>query len=200
MFQKWFVQTFLHQFFYQFLCVINGPEMGPDPTRAYFWPAVSKKLCLGYFLTQSEYIFVWPGGGKMEKFGIFIGNFPNPGPNQRCLAQSNPTWPKQHKIDQIQSGPITNMDPLFYNTEFSQTSIKGVMIKRSLSCWINVLKQNITKIQNIENKYTFLFYYLCRSLRAYMNQHFGLCHKQNSVDPVFIEMRPDPSLLLTRSK
>jgi len=48
--------------------------MGSDPTRAYFWPTVNKRLtCLwpGYFLTQS----------KGKKFAILWGYFPNPNSN-----------------------------------------------------------------------------------------------------------------------
>jgi len=43
-------------------------EMGPNPTRAYFWPAVNKRLtCLwpGYFLT-------WPEGKKLKNL-TFLG-------------------------------------------------------------------------------------------------------------------------------
>jgi len=39
----------------------KNQEMDPDPTRAYFWPAVNKKLTcfwLEYFLTQPEKIFL----------------------------------------------------------------------------------------------------------------------------------------------
>jgi len=51
--------------------------MGPDPTRAYFWPTVNKRLTrlwLGYFLTRPEDIFL-PEGKKIEKFDISGENF-----------------------------------------------------------------------------------------------------------------------------
>jgi len=44
-------------------------EMGPDPTRAYFWPAVNKRptrLWPGYFLTRPEEIFFRPEGKKLN--------------------------------------------------------------------------------------------------------------------------------------
>jgi len=43
--------------------IVSHIEMGPDPTRAYFWPAVNKRptrLWPRYFLTQPEAIFfIW---------------------------------------------------------------------------------------------------------------------------------------------
>jgi len=55
-------------------------EMGPDPTRAYFWPAVNKRLTRlwpEYFLTWPKEIF-FTRREKIEKFDIFSENFPNP--------------------------------------------------------------------------------------------------------------------------
>jgi len=49
--------------------------MGPDPTRAYFWPAVNKRptrLQPGYFLTWPEEIFFDPKGKKLKK-STFLG-------------------------------------------------------------------------------------------------------------------------------
>jgi len=63
-------------------------EMGPDPTQAYFWPTINKRpSCLwpGYFLIQPKEIF-FPKG-KIEKFDIFRGNFPNSNPNHKWLTQ-----------------------------------------------------------------------------------------------------------------
>jgi len=76
--------------------------MGPDPTRAYFWPAVNKRpTCLQprYFLTQPEEIFFDP---KVKKFKnltflgeIFqiqtqtINGWPNPG--QKNLTRPDPS-------------------------------------------------------------------------------------------------------------
>jgi len=50
----------------------DGPW--PDPTRAYFWSAVNKRLTHlwpGYFWTQPEDIFFWPEGKKNWKFLYF---------------------------------------------------------------------------------------------------------------------------------
>jgi len=50
-------------------------EMVPDPTRAYFWPAVNKRptrLWPGYFLTRPEAIFFDPKGKKLKNL-TFIG-------------------------------------------------------------------------------------------------------------------------------
>jgi len=74
----------------------------PDPTRAYFWPAVNKRptrLWPEYFPTQRD--FFWPEGQKIEKIDIFWGNFPNSNPNHKWLTRPDPGqkfWP----------GPITN--------------------------------------------------------------------------------------------
>jgi len=79
----------------------NRLEMGPDPTRAYFWPAVNKRLtCLRpwYFLTQHEESFLTQSK-KIEKFDIFTGNFPNSNPNHKWL-----TRPELQKIDPIWPG------------------------------------------------------------------------------------------------
>jgi len=53
-------------------------EMKPDPTRAYFWPAVNKRpthLWPGYFLTQLKENFFDPRGKKLTKFDVFRENF-----------------------------------------------------------------------------------------------------------------------------
>jgi len=66
--------------------------MGPDPTRAYFWPTVNKRptrLWPGYFPTRPEAIF-WPEGKKIEKFDVFRGNFPNSNPNHKWLTRPDP--------------------------------------------------------------------------------------------------------------
>jgi len=46
-------------------------EMGPDPTRAYFWPAANKRLTRlrpGYFPTQHDEIFLTLRGKKLKNF------------------------------------------------------------------------------------------------------------------------------------
>jgi len=54
-------------------------EMGPDPTQAYFWPAVNKRptrLRPGTFQPNPKRFF-WPDRKKIQKFDIFSGKFPN---------------------------------------------------------------------------------------------------------------------------
>jgi len=41
-------------------------------------------------LTQPK-VYFFIKRGKIEKFDIFRGNFPNPNPNQRWLTQPNPS-------------------------------------------------------------------------------------------------------------
>jgi len=64
-------------------------EMGPDPTQAYFWPAVNKRpTCLwpGYYWPYPKRFFL-TRREKIEKFDIFRGNFPNSNPNHKWLAR-----------------------------------------------------------------------------------------------------------------
>jgi len=81
----------------------DGPW--PDPTRAYFWPTVNKRLTRlrpGYFLTQPE-------EKKIEKFDIFRENFLNSTPNL--------TQPEPQKIDPTRPrSKIFDWDPsLMFN-------------------------------------------------------------------------------------
>jgi len=67
----------------------------PGPIWAYFWPAVNKRRTPYWAYVHFDPIrwdFFWPEGQKIEKFGIFRGNFPNP--IQRWL-----TWPGSKKFD-----------------------------------------------------------------------------------------------------
>jgi len=76
-------------------CKLTRDGPWPDPTQAYFWPAINKRptrLWLGYFLTQPEEIFFWPEGKKMEKFDSFRGHFLNP--NLKWLSQTVPSYKK----------------------------------------------------------------------------------------------------------
>jgi len=74
-------------------------EMGPDLTRAYFWPAVNKRptpLWPGYFSTQTEEIFFEPNGKKLKNLTFLgeifqiqtqtINGWPNP-------SHKKLTWP-----------------------------------------------------------------------------------------------------------
>jgi len=62
--------------------------MRPDPTRAFFWPAVNKRptqLWLGYFLTQPNEIFFDPKG---KNWGFLGENFQTHNTYQRRLTQT----------------------------------------------------------------------------------------------------------------
>jgi len=87
--------------------------MGLDPTRAYFSPAVNKRLTRlwpRYFLIRPEEIFL-TRRVKNWKFDILRGNFPNPNPNHRWLTWPDPTqttknWPNLTRVKKFWSGPI----------------------------------------------------------------------------------------------
>jgi len=81
-------------------------EMDPDPTRAYFLPAVNKRptrLWPGYFPTWPEAIFFDPKGKKLknltflgEIFGILT---------KTINVWPDPTRPEPQKIDPTRSDP-----------------------------------------------------------------------------------------------
>jgi len=102
-------------------------EMGPDPTRAYFWPAVNKRLTPlqpGYFLTQlEENILSWRE--KIEKFDVFWRNFPNSSPNHKWLTQ-----PEPQKIDPTRPrSKIFDPDPsLVHNEQFLRSCVKIITL------------------------------------------------------------------------
>jgi len=78
--------------------------MGPDPTRAYFWPAVNKRPTRhgpGHFLARPDGIFLIRKE-KNKKFGIFRRNFPMLNPNQRWLIWPDPTQATKNWSDQGQ--------------------------------------------------------------------------------------------------
>jgi len=62
--------------------------MGPNPTRAYFWPAVNKRsTCLwlsAFWPDPKRFFLTWRE--KIEIFYIFRGNFPNSNPNHKWLT------------------------------------------------------------------------------------------------------------------
>jgi len=79
---------------------------GFDATWAYFWLAVNKRptrFWPAYFLTQPNAIFYQKG--KIEKFGIFMGNFPNPE-----VADPSNQKMTQPRVKNFWRGPITNLD------------------------------------------------------------------------------------------
>jgi len=73
--RKSWIKVFEHLFFVCFCEVYFDVEIGPDPTRAYIWPAVNKGLThLWHGIFWRDNIFLIRG----EKFGTFSRNFPNP--------------------------------------------------------------------------------------------------------------------------
>jgi len=75
-------------------------EMGPDPTRAYFWSAVNKRpsrLCPGCFLNRPKEIFFDIKGEKLKNLTFLgeifqtqtqtIDGWPNPG--QKYLTRTH---------------------------------------------------------------------------------------------------------------
>jgi len=95
-------------------------EMGLDPTRAYFWPAVNKsptRLWPRHFPTRPEAIFFDPKEKKIEKFDVFRRNFSNFNPNHKWLTRPDPTratknWPGPTRVKKFWPGPITTVFPL----------------------------------------------------------------------------------------
>jgi len=89
--------------------------MGPDPTRAYFWPVVNKRTTRhwpGYFLT-------WPKVKEIENL-TFLGEIFRI-QTQAIDGWPNPTRPKLQKIDPtrvkyIWPGPITSSNPRSWAT------------------------------------------------------------------------------------
>jgi len=84
-----------------FITISSILEMGPDLTRAYFWPTVNKRptrLRPGYFPTRpEEEIFFDPKGKNLTFLGeIFEIQNPNhkwltwPDPSHKKLTQPNP--------------------------------------------------------------------------------------------------------------
>jgi len=69
--------------------LIPSLEMGPVPTRAYFWPAVNKRLtCLWpeYFWTWPKENFLTRRGKKLKNLTI-LGKFSKPKPQMADLTQ-----------------------------------------------------------------------------------------------------------------
>jgi len=89
----------------------DGPW--PDPTWAYFWPAVNKRqthLWPGYFLTQPEEIFFDLKGKKLKNL-IFWGEIfqiqtqtKNGWPD---TTQSTKNWPDPTRVNNFWPRPIT---------------------------------------------------------------------------------------------
>jgi len=85
--------------------------MGPDPTRAYFWPTVNKRqtgLQHGDFPTRPEEIF-FDSEGKKLKILTFLGEIFQI-QTQTINRWPNPTQPEQQKIDPTQPRS-KNFDP-----------------------------------------------------------------------------------------
>jgi len=72
-------------------------EMGPDPTRAYFWPAVNKRPTgVLYDLTRSN--FFWPEVKKLKNLtflGVIFEIQTQPDPGQKFLTRTHHySWSK----------------------------------------------------------------------------------------------------------
>jgi len=107
-----------------------GPDpTRPDPTRAYFWPAVNKRptrLRPGYFPTRPEEIFFDPKGKKLKNL-TFLGEI------FRILTQTingwpDPTraiknWPDPTRVKIFWPGPITSLDPYTFSTQLSKIAL-----------------------------------------------------------------------------
>jgi len=85
-------------------------EMDPDPTRAYFWPAVNKRLTQlwpRYFPTRPKAIFFDPKGKKLKN-SMFLGEIFEI-QTQTINGWPNPTWPEPQKL--TWPGKIFDPDP-----------------------------------------------------------------------------------------
>jgi len=117
--------------------------MGPDPTWAYFWPAVNKgPTCLQprYFLTRSE-------GKKIEKFDILRGNFPNSNPNHKWL-----TNPSHKKIVPTRS-KIFEPDPSLPGHSQNFTKIAQGFAKRTRSFISIIAPPPLLRVQFHANRF-----------------------------------------------
>jgi len=90
-------------------------EMGPDPTQAYFWPAVNSRTACpwpGYFLTWPHEIFFNPKekNWKIGKFSKFISGWPDT------------TWVKT-----FLPGPITRLQSLKSNSQWSIVRLQQLL-------------------------------------------------------------------------
>jgi len=101
-------------------------EMGPDPTRAYFWPAVNKRptrLWPRYFSTRPKEIFFDPKGKKLKNL-TFLGEI------FQIQTQTINGWPKLTKVKKFWPGPITIFDTFWklriglLNKSFLVTNLK----------------------------------------------------------------------------
>jgi len=83
---------------------VTRDEPWSGPTQAYFWPAVNKGptwLLNGYILIWPDDIFLtrwyfFDPKVKIEKFGIFCGNFPDP-------EMAYPNWPRSKNFTSLRS-------------------------------------------------------------------------------------------------
>jgi len=69
---------------------VNELEMGPGPTRAYFWPAVNKRLTPFdpvTFRPDPKRFFFNPKGKNWTIWRFLGGNFPNSNPNHKWLTR-----------------------------------------------------------------------------------------------------------------
>jgi len=107
--------SFMNSQFYLCRCWGICIEIGPDPIRAYFWYVVNKRpthLWTRYFLNRLKDIFLIQRE-KIEKFGIFWGNFQTqtqikdgwPDPARTTKNWPDPTWVKNFKLQYLKKIP-----------------------------------------------------------------------------------------------
>jgi len=99
----------------------DGPW--PDPTRAYFWPAVNKGLTR-VLSDPTQRDFFWPEGQKIEKFDIFRGNFPNSNPNHKWL-----TWPDPN------FDPVPSLGHTIKIGSYVYGQCKFLLTQLRMPCW-----------------------------------------------------------------
>jgi len=104
-------------------------EMGPDPTRAYFWPTVNKRptrLWPGYFPTRPEAIFFDPKGKKLKNLTFLEEIFEIQ--TQTINGWPGLTRPEPQKIDPTRPGSkIFEPDPSLMFSDFCMTKVAEQM-------------------------------------------------------------------------
>jgi len=123
---------------------------GPDPTRAYFWPATNKKLsrlwpqdCLTPVLSDpTRRDFFDPRGKKLKNL-TFLGEI------FQIQTQTINGWPDLNRVKNFWPGPITNHNKMRGGLRCSQTNLKIMKVKfefiyflaqknyNFLRCWIS---------------------------------------------------------------
>jgi len=98
----------------------------PDPTWAYFWPAVYKRptrLWPGYFLTRPEEIFFDPKRKKLNNL-TFLGEI------FQIPTQTMNGWPDPTRATKNWPGPITTLNYLKMRTISEPAEIVIIVLLR----------------------------------------------------------------------